>query len=113
MTNKFEIGSQWKTCSGWRAVVVAKYSDGSLLCWHDKTDCTQCHEKDGRTIDSHLNGYTLSLPWKEPLRGELWLNIYESWHPFYPHKTREEADKSAHSARLACVNVKWTEGEGL
>lgn len=26
MTNKFEIGSQWRTMGGWRAVVVSRYN---------------------------------------------------------------------------------------
>ena len=53
----------------------------------------------------------------EPKRnGEVWVNIYVSdggsilsvsW------VSRQDADKNAHPARIACVRVPWTEGEGL
>ena len=38
-----------------------------------------------------------------------WVNVYDN--NIHHHATREEADKYASKARIACV--KWTEGEGL
>jgi hypothetical protein len=47
----------------------------------------------------------------KPKSGKVWLNIYDN-HVFdYPDK--EDANRSASSDRLACVEVNWTEGEGI
>lgn len=51
----------------------------------------------------------------EPKKGTVWLNVYEN--PSYgitqAHMTRELADRGASKNRLACVEVQWTEGDGL
>lgn len=52
--------------------------------------------------------------YKEPVKGEFWLNIYPNQLEIIKlHKSKHEADEHAHKTRLACVHVKWTEGEGL
>ena len=47
---------------------------------------------------------------------EVWINIYRS-HSGYidigAHESREVADTNASSDRLACINIKFKEGEGL
>ena len=50
--------------------------------------------------------------WKEPQRGECWVNIdadgyFDAW------KSREVADRQKNPDRIACVKVEWTEGQGL
>ncbi len=44
--------------------------------------------------------------------GTVWLNVYEGGCGAV-HLDRESADKYGTSNRLASVEVKWTEGEGL
>lgn len=48
-----------------------------------------------------------------PETRKIWLNIYKEWHS--SHDTKENADFSATSKRLACVSVevKYSRGEGL
>ena len=48
---------------------------------------------------------------KEPKKGSCWVNIFLSGPVSYD--TRENADYWSGSNRLACIEVKWTEGEGL
>ncbi len=48
----------------------------------------------------------------QPRTGTFWANIYPEivasiW------STREDADHYSAESRIACVEVKWTEGEGL
>lgn len=47
-----------------------------------------------------------------PKTGKLWLNVYSD-SDLYLYETRESADRHAGSDRLACVEVNWTEGQGL
>lgn len=51
--------------------------------------------------------------WVEPRSGTLWVNVYE--HMVSSNfLTKERADICAsNKTRLACIEVKWTEGEGL
>lgn len=45
-----------------------------------------------------------------------WVNFYPEHGSLvydYSHKTREAADKDAGSSRLACVEVKFKQGDGL
>lgn len=50
--------------------------------------------------------------YKEPKTGEFWLNIYPGGdYNRYPSKG--VADNCAGVSRIACIRVKWTEGEGL
>lgn len=47
-----------------------------------------------------------------PEKRTIWLNINENW-PTIEYSSRELADHYARSDRLACVEVTYTEGEGL
>lgn len=77
MTNKFEIGSQWKTRGGWRAVVVSHYAN-SMMVWHDMgrlpLDRTQEHKLCGIGIDvkpAYVSTIDLMTPWIEPRIGRV------------------------------------------
>lgn len=52
---------------------------------------------------------------KRPKTGSFWCNVYPTNHYYYvlAHKTREQADLIKGEKRVACVELKWTEGEGL
>ena len=51
-----------------------------------------------------------------PKEHSLWLNVYPE-EPGYclvgVHESREVADQYANSSRIACINIKFKEGEGL
>lgn len=124
MTNKFEIGSQWKTRGGWRAVVVD--NEGRYITvWHKKAgEDILLHYMNGRLQSSCPGDFDLIEPWVEPKVHDVWINVYKhkyekGWICFgedsdgYPMATKEDADKCAKEGRLACVNVKFKEGEGL
>lgn len=112
--NKFEIGTQWKTRGGWRAVVVAEINDGQLLVWH-RVCVEQVHDTHGHNLrnngekyNSPAEDFDLIEPWKDPIEHEVWINMY-------PHQssTKQGADEVAKEERLACVKVRYTEGDGL
>jgi len=108
--NKFEIGTQWKTRGGRRAVVVAMYDDGSgFKAWHSEEGWTRAHSMDGSRI--HPDDYDLIEPWSEPRKGEFWVNVYEDAH--WTYRTEKAANHGGGTDRIACVKVNWTEGEGL
>lgn len=118
---KFEIGTQWKTLAGNRAVCVGYKPVGGAarpLFWH-ADDC--------KTVDHDVGGYALDSrsltgkvgedkspePWKEPRIGTMWINIYSESHGSYSGRTKKEADLVSGDSRIACIEVKWKEGEGL
>lgn len=45
-----------------------------------------------------------------PVKRKAWVNIYEDGNR---HETKELADQRAISHRIACVEVEYTEGQGL
>lgn len=118
--NKFEIGSQWKTRGGWRAVVVGHIPVGCFV-WHEEDEKSYAHIEDGKrnsALSQHR--YDLIEPWKEPV-------VHEGWQNYYPAdmyckipkansglwKSRQAADEMAVDGRTACIPIKFTEGEGL
>lgn len=50
--------------------------------------------------------------YKEPLKGEFWINIYQDGS-ICKHSIKEAAHKASGFGRVACVRVPWAEGEGL
>lgn len=56
---------------------------------------------------------------KPLLSGTYWMNIYLRENGKLPeaayrfHSSKEEADKCAHTSRIACIKVPWVQGEGL
>ena len=119
--NKFTIGSQWKTRGGWRAVVVD--NDGLFIAvWHKTERESYLHYKDGMLQSNCPGDLDLIEPWVEPKEHDLWINVYrceKDWICFgedsdgYPMSTKENADAAAKPGRIACVNVKFKEGDGL
>ena len=78
--NKFEIGTQWKTNLGHRAIIVNIDGDGDLLVWHDIEYCEgemQFHDYDGYCRKTPEKDYSLIEPWKEPREFDVWIEIFE------------------------------------
>lgn len=94
--------------------------------------CTDAQLYDGRTIVAVINGSIamlfpdgqgyprsmvprIELPYdlvNVPEKRKVWLNLYELGSAFcYPSK--DIADEQAGKDRIACVEVEYTEGEGL
>ncbi|MGH6829551.1 MAG: hypothetical protein ACREDG_00120 [Methylocella sp.] len=89
-----------------------------LLIDRGPFDIVRLCRHDGRgnpryEIDSDIIG-----PWVELASGTGWVNFYRAAGPgeqyigFY-YNSREAADFSAATSRLACKEVIWREGEGL
>ena len=113
---EFEIGSQWKTRGGWRAVIVA-INNGSLTVWHADTDSTTIHNLSGKGLNVSSEGKDIIDLWVDPVEGEFWVNVISmvrtgkiKCSPAF--LTKKEADNVVYD-RLACVKVPFTEGEGL
>lgn len=78
---KFPIGSQWKTRSGKKAIIT-KYDDGSnypIVCWID--DVRHVGKINTLLPDGFSSGIAaesddLISPWKDQIKGELWINLY-------------------------------------
>lgn len=124
---EFTIGSQWKTCGGWRAVVV-DYNGSRPVFWHSKDQKSLDHDIDGYETEGYAVGQSVNMldknafepePWKEPVVHEGWINIRtyfddggdQRMHWF---ETKDGADNCRSCAdRIACIPIKFTEGEGL
>jgi len=121
---KFEIGQQFKTRGGWRAVVVDVYDDGCIRVWHNSLQQggeVYSHSKSGRFCipGTDISYYDLIETWKEPRKGTVWVNVWRDRDndeiSYGAANRRTEADNEKYSSyeRIACVEVNWTEGQGI
>jgi hypothetical protein len=106
---KFEIGSQWKTRSGCRAVVV-EHTNTGLVVWHSNYE-TRRHAANGNH-DPAPSCFDLIEPWVEKKKHDVWVNMYSD-SITVTHPSKERADFHRVSNCLACINIKFTEGDGL
>lgn len=117
MTNKFPIGSQWKTRAGNRAVVVDHDGLDNMIVWHPNGECT--HDLPSGRASYSDQQYDLLTPWTEPRKGTFWVNVYDGnkLQLRTIHDCRETADNEAaqrvKNDRLACIEINWTEGQGI
>ena len=113
--NKFPIGSQWKTRGGWRAIIVGM-CNGFMQVWHEPDACSWDHYvANGKSEESDCRDGDLIEPWKEPVVHEAWLTIFDDKYGgmFVKFTTDPEALRSDVYKCLACIPIKFTEGEGL
>lgn len=121
---KIEAGKSYKSRDGKKAFVGYEREDGMfvghlvksgvVLVW--KPDGQQVHKVS--VIEKWVPGFDLISEWKEPRKGEVWVNVYaesDGAMCLFAHDSREEADGHADDdERLACVGpIPWTEGQGL
>jgi len=123
---KYEIGTQWKTKGGWRAVVVAQQHN-TFGAWHEKTTGTSLHDDIGGICINTGGGvfnsdHDLIEPWKELLEGEFDVLVLandkgitqivetKDWGGSLCNGTLGNFNKEN---IIACVTVVWTEGDGL
>lgn len=125
---KLEIGKQYKTQAGHRAVCVGK-TKHLFSVWHVLPDGNNCikltHYSDGEQSIGPGNNtpdFDIVSGWTEPKKGAIWLNVYgfsDDETIQSTHDNRKAADDCAKSPywnfrqRLACVRVEWEEGQGL
>ena len=80
-------------------------------CWGDES--IQQREADGRVTANKETPYDLV---NVPKKHEVWINFYndgEGGYDSFSYSSQAIADESSDSNRIACVRVKFTEGEGL
>ena len=109
-----EAGKFYKTRDGRKARIYAVDGSGSdnihgAILIKDGWDC-EVWDKDGAWVDIRSPNDLVS-EWVEPRTGTVWVNIYSSHGKVYTSK--EAADNTCFNDRVACVEVNWTEGEGL
>jgi len=116
----YEIGSQWKTRGGWRAIVVGTVND-ALRVWHDtqtvtkgelSINCKKTGEhKERADLKSPSDKCDLIEPWKEPRSGEIDCHVIA--YPDGEISIVDHDDCCTEGIVIAKVTVKFTEGEGL
>ena len=120
--NKFPIGSQWKTHGGWRAVIV-DYDGERPIVWHSKDNSIRDIDSTGYDYDGYGIGPGIitgtdfiPTPWEGPVVHEGWINVHKLYTEMHFYNRRENADigkDEGDSKRIACIPIKFTEGEGL
>lgn len=108
--HKFEIGSQWKTKGGWRAIVLNTHINGFWI-WHNNPSIVLSCDSQGEGVRG--TKYDLETPWKEPVVHEGWVRMHKykadvDTRGFYKNKPMGMGDDCTD-----LVKVKFTEGEGL
>lgn len=112
---KFTIGSQWKTRGGHRAMIVSLGGLMTLGVWHEDGNIALGHTDNGMS-KSELSNHDLIEPWQEPVVHEGWINVHKLYTEMHFYNDRENADADKNegdSERIACIKIKFTEGEGL
>ena len=116
---EIEVGKQYKTRGGWRAVVVDTTMEG-FLCWHGNPSTTKFHHKDGsaKIIDG---GYDLIEEYQEPEVIEGWVEIYganieEIDAAFYDNRANlkngvRNTEEFSSGKTFAVKRIKFTVGE--
>lgn len=115
---KIEAGKCYRTRDGEKAHVLGIRSDlvtYPVLGYIDGEPSNRVWTMSGRSDIHAENHFDLISEWKEPRKGEVWVNIYTTDQVTnHTHATREDADHAAsYGNRLACVRVPWVEGQGL
>lgn len=107
----------YKTRDGRKVHVVYVRTDADweypITGWVEGSPGYDNWTADGRLYYEGVdNGADLASEWAEPRTGTVWVNIdADGYQGSWP--SRAEADQAAHTDRIACVRVDWTEGEGL
>jgi len=114
---KFEIGKKYTSphCSGWIYECLGFMDNGDAILYSKKENIRDCINYAKPEDLKNL----LYEEYKEPKKGEFWVNIYDE--PFQSnwarlHDSREKADSESNKnglKQIACVKVNWTEGEGF
>jgi len=108
--SKFEIGSQWKTRGGHRAFIVGKEpEDDSLIVWCDRGTNTLNIYGEWHS-SSRPDDRDLVEPWVEPVVREGWISLFSTGYLCRFDKTKDSGDCPT---RIACIPIKFEEGEGL
>lgn len=108
-----EVGKKYKHRHGKKTIYSCdqKTQTGYLISWWSDSDDVL---KEGIITENEEHYY---VEHKEPQKGTVWLNIYENIKGDYWSTCHKDKDVAKHFAtqfkRLACVEVPWTEGEGL
>lgn len=74
------------------------------------------HRYNGSYAATHNKAHHLDIigEWPpEPRKVKGWVNVYSSWEKELIHPDKPTADGEAGAARIACIPIEFTEGEGL
>jgi hypothetical protein len=90
-------------------MVVEHIPDGTHV-WHSDHS-VRYHTENGRIQSGLSSPLDLIEPWVEKKKHDVWVNIYDEFALMHP--TREQADRKRGTNCIACINIKFTEGDGL
>ena len=115
---KIEAGKFYKTLDGRKAYICGANPLGGksvegALCGFIEHDGSKLYwwELDGSEFSDKMT--RIIHEWKEPAKGTVWVNVYEDKGSVYAYDNKYDADRMASGARIACIEVSWTEGQGL
>ena len=112
---KFPIGSKWNTRGGEVVEVIYhndKCKEYPIVVVFNNGE-VDIYKEDGSLLNNEVCDFDITTPYKEPLKGEFWANVYKNGENIIVYNDRDTADFCADTMRIACVRVEWTEGEGL
>jgi hypothetical protein len=118
---KLEVGKSYRTRGNQKAKVLQIVEGQQYrvigMVFDDLHWWAEQWTIDGRYVleTDAIHDLDLIEEWREPKTGTFWVNVY----PFKIinisriFDSKNEADDHANQERIACIEVKWTEGDGL
>lgn len=129
MTEKYPIGSVWKTRGGQRSVVVEHSTDKIMAYCDGGIYSVLPNGSAMASVGLGGGSYDLIEPWQEPRSGEVWIDVcnIDGQVVFGIHDTKEgvlksyeyshlqnlgpyDDDRPSDGEPLARIRVTWTEG---
>lgn len=118
---KFDPTKPFQTRDGRKARLLCTDAKGrigseaqpivALITRPDGTEFAGQYTIDGHFYtDSQLSSSDLV---NIPVEHEGWVNVYSGGAFGVIHETKEQADKKSDRHRIACIHIKFKEGEGL
>lgn len=114
---KIELYKAYKTCGGWKAVVVDE-TENYWTVYNCKNVSIERHPKPHYVgcVTLLSKQHDIISEWQEPRTGEVWVNVYlgtDNKPYFTSGYTKREATLSDIHKLIAQKRITWTEGEGL
>lgn len=116
-TPTFDPTKPVQTRAGIAARIITTYKAGghypivAVVMYGDGDEDIRTYTSEGKYLEADVGEKPTDLINTPPEKTTIWLNVYKAF--CYRHPTKALADAALGHNRLACIEVEYTDGEGL